>query len=60
MLINRDEKAREGSEENFVMIANLFWRPEADSYRGKLYSDESIFMSGKSPVMKLQNFSGGT
>lgn len=55
MLINRDEKAREGSGENFVMISNLFWRPKADFSRGELYSDKSIFVSGKSPVMKPQN-----
>jgi len=55
MLINRDEKAREGSRENFVMISNLFLRPKADSSRDRLYSDKSIFASGKSPTMKPQN-----
>lgn len=52
MLINRDEKSREGSGENFVTISNLFWRLKAG---GKPYSDKSIFMSAKSPIMKLQN-----
>lgn len=55
MLINRNEKAKEGSGENFVMISNLFLRPKADPFRGKLYSDKFIFVSGMSPVMKPQS-----
>lgn len=55
MLINRNEKAIEGSGENFVMISNLFLRPKADPSRAKLYSDKSIFVSGMSLVMKPQN-----